>query len=55
MLGAPATNTLNNILLADWINRLTLSQIAVAAVGGVGMSAVAAAAGPAIVKWKGTA
>lgn len=49
LLPARAADKLNNVLLAEWINRLTAAQLA-AAMGGLGASVVVAAVGPSDIK-----
>lgn len=49
LIGGRTADMVNNALLSDWINRLTLAQIS-AAVSGVGISVVAAAVVPSIIK-----
>ena len=46
LIGHRAAGRLNELLLADWINRLSLAEVA----GGVGVSVVLAAAGIAVIK-----
>ena len=53
VIGGHAADKLNRYLLSDWINRLTMTQVA-AAISGLGMSVVAVAAAPAIVKQRGS-
>ena len=46
IIGRRAAGKLNGVLLADWINRLSLAEVA----GGVGTSVLLAAAGGVVVK-----
>jgi hypothetical protein len=48
-VGARTADKLNNVLLADWVSRLTLGQLA-AVLGGIGIFVVTAAVGPTIIK-----